>query len=84
MSGQLEDSNFSLATMDSLARKWLCLIGAPILLCARDTLGINGGRVKIAVVAEAAVEVAVEIVEVVDVVEYDSVRGILGAIFFLI
>ena len=49
-------------------------------------------EVKVAVVAEAAVEVLVEIVveveveivAVVEVVEYDSVWGILAAIFFLI
>ena len=41
-------------------------------------------EVKVAVVAEAVVEVVLEIVVVVEVVEYDSVWGILAAIFFLI
>ena len=41
-------------------------------------------EVKVAVVAEAVVEVLLEIVVVVEVVEHDSVWGILAAIFFLI
>ena len=41
-------------------------------------------EVKVVEVAEAAVEVAVEIVVVVEVLEHDSMRGILAAIFFLI